>query len=271
MENTVTTATATLSAHSKAHRITREDLELIPTPAGTRTWKPVPHYEILDVIEQMVENYGWKFAIPRVGNTEYDDNGDPKETVRFDLAVSGDNTKLFGVTQVIIPGVEDEEMGLALGFRNSHDKTLALKIAAGVNVFICDNLVVSGDVQVRRTHTSHINPWETIEQAFKQIPEASKALIYWLDGLRHAAVTRDQGVAVLADCVENKALAVSDFMPARASFLKAFDEENPEILHRGTAWSVYQAATEQYKNHGIHRNQDYSIPLNEVFRAHFLN
>jgi hypothetical protein len=38
----------TLMVHSGGRTRTRQELALLPTPPGTDTWKPVPHYELVD-------------------------------------------------------------------------------------------------------------------------------------------------------------------------------------------------------------------------------
>ena len=50
--------------------------------------------------------------------------------------------------------MEQDGMSLAMGFRNSIDKSMPLGICAGVTVFVCDNLALSGDFIKFRKHTS---------------------------------------------------------------------------------------------------------------------
>lgn len=124
--------------------VTLKELEAIPTPERTETWKPVPHIVVPRLIDSMVDERSWSFV-------------DPEN--RYQFAVSKEGDKLFGVTKVVIPGVDvGDEFQMAIGFRNSHDKTLALRIAVGASVFVCDNLIITGDMQVRRIHTGGIDP-----------------------------------------------------------------------------------------------------------------
>jgi hypothetical protein len=57
---------------------------------------------------------------------------------------------MFGVTKITIPGILDAEAQLAIGFRNSHDKSMAVRIAVGASVMVCDNMLITGDINIRR-------------------------------------------------------------------------------------------------------------------------
>ena len=236
----------------KSIMITPEQLENIPTPEPTRTWHPVAHSEVVERVREKVIGNGWQFI-----NAE-----NP-----FQLCITETYTKMFGVTKIVIPGYSDSdnEIQLALGFRNSHDKTLALRFALGSHVFVCSNLVISGDFQTHRVHTANIDVMETIERTFEQIPLASRQLIAWTGSLREKPISHDTGVSLLAEAVERKALPLGDFMSARSDFLSAYAGENPLIQHGQTYWAAYQACSAQYKKHDMHVLQDYSTNLNRLF------
>src|ERR1019366_7413127 len=104
-------------------KLTREELALVPTPAGTATHKPIPHVE---VIQALTETLGFRHI----------------SVVRDEYAVSRDGMKMFGVMEL------DQGMygtRFALGVRNSHDKSFRLAVTAGYRVFVCENLAFSGD------------------------------------------------------------------------------------------------------------------------------
>ena len=69
---------AQLMAHCGSSKITREELKVIPTPAGSRTHQPLPHFEIVGAL---VETLGFRQI----------------SVVREEYAVSGDGMKMFGV------------------------------------------------------------------------------------------------------------------------------------------------------------------------------
>jgi len=53
---------------------------------------------------------------------------------------------------------------VALGLRNSHDKSFSLALTVGFRVFVCDNLAFIGDFQavIAKKHTSKFNLGETL-------------------------------------------------------------------------------------------------------------
>jgi hypothetical protein len=73
---------------------------------------------------------------------------------RMDLGVSENGHKFFGVIDLastIIEGVS-----LAVGVRNSTDKSLPAGIAAGERVLVCDNLAFAATIVIMRKHTRRI-------------------------------------------------------------------------------------------------------------------
>lgn len=153
---------------------------------------------------------------------------------------------------------------MAIGFRNSHNKTLALRIAAGTNVVICSNMMITGDIQERKTHTSQINPGETIQRAFDKMPGEFDKLFGWMSELKVIRISTDEGVSFLAEAVEKFALPVEDFLDARKSFILACRHLNPTIQYGNTLWGAYQAITEQWKKHNMDRIQERSKTLNSL-------
>src|SRR3989449_3212925 len=113
----------TLVAHCGTSKVSRDELKLIPAPDGTRTFKPIAHYEVVD---GLVETLGFRY----IG------------VVRDEYAVSPDGMKMFGVL--------DLETGFdgcrfAIGVRNSNDKSMRLALTVGYRVFVCDNMAFRGD------------------------------------------------------------------------------------------------------------------------------
>lgn len=250
--NPTKTAVAVVTGHG-TRSVTVKELAKIKTPTATETWQPIPHVQVPEIITKMVKQNNWSLI-----NNEMTDSP-------FRLTVTKDNAKLFGVCKVEIPGlVKDEDFQLAIGFRNSHDKTLALRIAVGSHVMVCSNLCMSGDIQLRRVHSIHISTIEAVTAAFEMIPDAAKRLFGWMSDLRTMQISQDAGVALLAQAVEMKALPITTFMDARASFISACKNENPTVKYGGTMWSVYQTITEQYRDRSLPQNQWLSENLNKM-------
>lgn len=61
----------------------------------------------------------------------------------------------------------DLEMRMAVGFRNSIDKSLPVGFVAGAQVIVCSNLMLKGDIKQVRRHT--LNVKTDLEQKFELI------------------------------------------------------------------------------------------------------
>jgi len=253
MENTKE-AKATLCHSGGSQLVTLAQLAELPTPEPTKTWKPIPHADVPTIITDLVTEHGWHYA------GSIDDNP-------FKISVTPNGNKMFGVCQLVVPGVLEGEtdFGLAIGFCNSHDKSMSLQVVVGTNVFICDNMIINGDFKVRREHTSGIDPIESLRKAFGYIPEIAGSFTDWFGGMRNRHIDADEGIGFLAKCVEHKALPIGDFMDARSNFLNGFLSDL-DIQHGGTMWSAYQAVTAQWKKHSLMQLPVYSHNLNELVR-----
>ena len=126
-----------LCLHAGAAEVPRVALATVPTPAPTETWRPIPHEEYVRRIEWELPRYGL-------------------DVVQEAHALTYDGSRYFGLVQVAREGLEHPDYSLVIGLRNSHDKSLPAGLVAGSQVFVCDNLAFSGEVQIARKHTPNI-------------------------------------------------------------------------------------------------------------------
>jgi len=249
----MTQAGATLLAHGDTKEVELDRLWEIETPEPTKTWTPVPHRIIPETLTQLIFEKGWDFA-----------NHDRP----YRVAINDEGTRLFGVTEVKIPGIEDEDYGIAIGFRNSHNKTMAARIAIGQAVFVCDNMAFTGDIQIRRQHVGFVDVRAILTQAVDRIPEAAQSMNGWFGEMRQIPVERDRGVSLLASAVEAGALPLQDFMRARERYLNSFEGvDDVQIEHAGTLWAVYQSVTFQWKHRSMLQVPVYNDKLNTLMQA----
>ena len=81
----------------------------------------------------------------------------PRASEQYGLARQGQ--QMFAVQTY---SKENIEMGLSIGFRNSYDKSMAIGIAIGASVFVCDNLSLTGEITVLKKHTTNV--WTALEE-----------------------------------------------------------------------------------------------------------
>ncbi|MFL5328572.1 MAG: hypothetical protein ACJ8C4_06625 [Gemmataceae bacterium] len=127
-------STSALCLHRGALRVSRQELDRYQPPAPTATWFPVAHGAVLET------------ALNRLGEAGY-------RVRSTDLGVSQDGHRFFGTLDLdttLAPGVS-----LAVGIRNSTDKTFPLGFCAGHRVFVCDNLAFRSELLMRKRHTRY--------------------------------------------------------------------------------------------------------------------
>src|SRR6266481_249910 len=127
----------TLLSHVDTDLVTREQLASVETPAATRSFKPVPHIELINTLEHVLKLN--QIAIRKE-----------------QFALRRDGATLFGVLHL---AYQDTPDGMAaMGLRTSNNRSMPIKICAGMNVVICDNMVFRGDlIALNRKHTSGLH------------------------------------------------------------------------------------------------------------------
>lgn len=128
-----------LLLHCGAYAVDLNQIRSTVTPASTRTWHPIPHYELIELVKATLETSGLK-----IGAQAH--------------SLTTDGLRYFGLMQVEGSYLASSaDYGWVLGLRNSHDKKFPAGVVAGASVFVCDNLSFSGEVKFARRHTRFIS------------------------------------------------------------------------------------------------------------------
>src|SRR5213594_1877922 len=134
-----------LVSHVDTDVVSRAELRALPTPVATQTFKPIPHIELVDMLDLVLQQNQIRIQEER-------------------FALRRDGSVLFGVLQLAYG--ENEDGRAALGLRTANNKTMSLQICAGLSVFVCDNLVFRGDmIALRRRHTARLKLGEELAGA----------------------------------------------------------------------------------------------------------
>jgi hypothetical protein len=141
-----------LIAHAGARVVTLEELERVEAPPSTDTWFPIRHSQVLHS------------AIETLGEAGF-------QVHRNQLALSRSNARFFGVLDLIAPIASG--VNLAVGIRNSVDKSLPISFCAGTRVFVCDNLAFRSEIVVARKHTKYgaLRFQEALAKAVGTLPQ----------------------------------------------------------------------------------------------------
>lgn len=129
-------ATANLCLHAGGVSVARNELQYIPCPEPTATWFPIRHDIVANKVTEVLSHGGYHVSRER-------------------WAVSGKGfEQMFGVLDLTCQ-LQGRDVTLAVGIRNSVNKTFPMGFCAGNRVFVCDNLAFSGELMVKRKHTRY--------------------------------------------------------------------------------------------------------------------
>ena len=211
--------TGTLS-HSQSELVTRADLMTIAPPQGTATWRPVAHGDLVQAIDRQLLVRGIRiqqerFAIQRAG------------------------ARLFGVLDLALE--ESGEFCAALGIRTANDRSMALEIAVGVKVFVCDNLCFSGDlIALRRKHTAKMNLNADLSVAIDRYQEHLTMLREQIQGLHNRALEDREAKLLIFEVFAKEILPIRYFPPVAATYFAAQPDAMPDVAPR-TYWGLHNA------------------------------
>jgi len=211
--------------HSRSQLVGRQDLLGLPIPEATSTHVPIPH---ADIVTALVQSLGYRNI----------------EVVKDEYALTPDSMRMFGVMTI---NVEHSGVRLALGIRNSHDKTFSLAITVGFRVFVCDNLMFNGDFQavLARKHTKHFDLADAIALGVERMQRGFAPMGRQIDAWREHSLTDSLARNVIY------AAFIEDGMPIPKHLAKVvhqhyFDPEHDEFKAR-TMWSLQNAFTSAFK------------------------
>ena len=203
------------------------DLAYIKTPDRTETYIPVSHQELVTKIKE-------------AGTKHY--NTAPFKTK---LEVNHRGQQMFG-SMTFHDGsqLKGSDMNRSIGFRNSYDKTLPIGVCGGASVYVCSNLMFTGDIIKMRKHTQNVEEdlnlliqklFNDVDRRYNQSVEAKLAMeqIEFSD--------KDTGNYL-------GQLFVNEGVLNGSQLKKATDEWfNSSAFTERTAWSAYNACTEALK------------------------
>lgn len=216
--------------------VTEMDVRMVKTPDETRSYKPVAYGDVIDVIKLQAE---MKLPNWEVTSTEY--------------GLARDDQQLFGLfrlqkklqeeevleAEIIEP---DDKLGLSIGFRTSHDKSLSLGVVVGAYVFVCDNLMLNTNgFKCIKRHTPNV--WETFDYLLYQtMNQAGIHFVQHEDAKKQMVqlnVEQDRGFEVLGRMYGHKLLTPVQMSNA------VEDWRNPahKVFEARDAWSLYNATT----------------------------
>ena len=215
----------TLIKHCGARAVTWGELDQMPTPPPTATWFPLPHGQVLGSVVQTLDKAGFQIA-------------------SMELSVTPNDARFFGTLQLealIAPGV-----ALAVGVRNSLDKSLPIGFCCGQHVFVCDNLAFSSDVVINRRHTRFGQDRfvEAIAASVAGLCQFQEAEALRIEAYQNTELSRDRANSLILQAYET-GIVGARLLP---DVIRQWRQPSHPEFEERTAWSLLNAFTEVLKD-----------------------
>lgn len=221
--------------------VSRDEVAHIDTPSSTDTWHPVPHIDVIEAVTEVVRAHRWDI-----------------ESERFGLATDGQ--KMFGVME--ISRSSSPQWHRCIGIRNSHDKSLAVGLSAGIVVLVCSNLAFGGTRLINRKHTSRIDLNELIARAVASLEDDFLMTETRCEDLKDEYLKDDdEARSSIVRAAELGVINSSDILPVYREYKQPSHEE----FREPTRWSLLNAFTEIVKKYPTQRVDHSYLALNRAF------
>ncbi len=221
--------------------VSRDEVARIDTPNSTDTWRPVPHIDVIEAVTKVVRAHDWEI-----------------EGEKFGLAREGQ--KMFGVME--ISRSSSPEWHRCIGIRNSHDKSFAVGLSAGIVVCVCTNMAFGGTTVIKRRHTSRIDLAELIDRAVASLEEDFLTTETVCEDLKDVYLENDdEARSSIVRAAELGVINFCDILPVYREFKKPSHKEFSEP----TRWSLLNAFTETFKKYSPQRVDHSYLALNRAF------
>lgn len=202
-----------------------------PLPQKTSTYVPMSNKDLIDLVEHKA-----------------------REITGFDLSsrhfvLGAKGAQLFGAVSL---KTGDGDRCAFLGFANSYDKSLSIRIVSGAQIMVCSNMCISGsDFTSSRKHTTNMAQeiGGLVHSAVTAATENYEAIGNTLDEWKAREVTWKRGAEILGlgffDGImspRQASIAVSDWRNAKNGEPRHQEFKDP------TLYSLYNCITEGLKN-----------------------
>ena len=221
--------------------VSRNEVALVPTPEASESWKPVPHIDVIEAVSEVVQAHKWQIL---------DEN--------FGLAREGQ--KMFGVMRINKSNSSD--WSRCIGLRNSHDKSFAVGLSAGISVMVCSNLAFGGSTVIKRRHTSRIELTELVDVAMTELENEFLMLETVCEDLKVIYLKNDdEARSRIVRAAELGVINSSDIIPVWNEFK---NPRHPDFSEP-TRYSLLNAFTETIKKYTPLRVDRSYMALNNAF------
>lgn len=209
-------------ADIKTYQVPQSKLLAVVPPVDTRTYKAISHGQLIDLTLEGIHGSGFQlgkqsYSMARNGNVA---NG-----------------------QYTITDVADNEMQIQIGWQNSYDKSITLKWAMGVHIFICSNGCISGDMGAfKKKHQGSIQEFtpHAIAEYIKTAAEVFIGMQKQRDQMKQIEMTKRATAEILGRMVIEEEFITT----TQLNIIKReLDKPTHNYGAANSMWELYQFVT----------------------------
>jgi hypothetical protein len=234
-----------LVLHAGAHAVPRSVVAEVQTPAATNTWHPIPHIDVVALVEQALTSRGLRVVSEQFG-------------------LWRDGARMFGVLE-LRNGQNADDYALMVGLRNSHDQSFPASGLLGSKVFVCDNLAFSGEVKFTRKHTTHIlrDLPQVVDRGMERLIEVRGWQERRIEAYKNYTVNDSGAHDFFVRALDAGALPITRLPDA----LREWREPSHEVFQARTVWSLFNAVTEVVKGRNLTELPRRTVALHKLSDA----
>tara|TARA_Y100001963_G_scaffold88454_1_gene122212 strand:- start:29435 stop:30181 length:747 start_codon:yes stop_codon:yes gene_type:complete len=218
-----------------------DDLKSFDLPKKTKTYNPLSHFDFANNVSNIAKDLWSGFKLTSQQH-----------------AVTSEGKRYFGLLTFQEKGnkLGIDDLSRAIAIRNSYDKSMKAGIALGATVFVCDNLMLSGDVVRLRKHTKNIHEEleDSIISVLYKFKDTLKVLNKDKKSLEKVEIHNNLAYEILGYMLGNNIITPRQFPKAKKEWLKPTDS----CFEERNLWSLYNAVTSAMK----------STPPNRIMESH---
>jgi len=213
-----------------------------PVPEQTSSYQPISHIDLLDLIDQRLSVKGYTIIRRTV------DQNTKGERIAF---------------KFIVKHGEHGDMTMMLAGVNSYDKSLAIKIASGASVFVCENGMVVGDIVAFRKHTTNMlnDLTAMIDEVVVNLHNVWKRTVQDVASMRLVPMTDEQTAELYGRLLITEDVITPTELNVAVKELRkpTYADFEPKNM-----WSTYNHVTWALKAAPVHRQLPCLKRLHEV-------
>jgi hypothetical protein len=148
---------------------------------------------------------------------------------------------LFGV--MVLNWLASDAFAAALAFRHANDRTEALRMFAGVRVFACDNMALSGDeIILQKKHTARFALAQALPEAFDRYQYGTLRLQQSIEDLQGTPIDAQGAQGTIFDIFRRKIVPLRLFHPV----VDDWEAQHPQGKV-GNTWTLVNCFTNHTK------------------------